>query len=57
MARKVDSAPALPDGYSFPAMPRKMVDESGDANAKRWLADFEKSSATGDMDTTFQLNQ
>ena len=57
MARKVIDAPPLPDGYSFPAMPRKMVDASGDANAKKWLQDFEKSSATGDMDTTFQLNQ
>src|SRR5256885_2007835 len=35
MARKVDDAPALPDGYSFPAIPRRMV--AGNAAGEKWL--------------------
>ncbi len=57
MARKVVDAPELPAGYSFPAMPRKMVDQSGNAEAKKWLDDFEAASATGDATSAFQLNQ
>jgi alkanesulfonate monooxygenase SsuD/methylene tetrahydromethanopterin reductase-like flavin-dependent oxidoreductase (luciferase family) len=57
MARKERTAPALPDGYSFPAMPRKMVDASGDDQAKAWLEKVAEGSATGDATSGFQLNQ
>jgi alkanesulfonate monooxygenase SsuD/methylene tetrahydromethanopterin reductase-like flavin-dependent oxidoreductase (luciferase family) len=57
MARKERTAPALPDGYSFPAMPRTMVDASGDDQAKAWLETVAEGSATGDATSGFQLNQ
>ena len=57
MARKDRTAPELPEGYSFPAMPRKMVDASGDEKAKAWLEQFAESSATGDTASFDQITQ
>jgi alkanesulfonate monooxygenase SsuD/methylene tetrahydromethanopterin reductase-like flavin-dependent oxidoreductase (luciferase family) len=58
MARKEPSAPELPAGYSFPAMPRKMVDASGNEQAKEWLDKFAESSAVGDATSAFdQITQ
>jgi hypothetical protein len=58
LARKERTAPSLPDGYSFPAMPRKMVDASGNEQAKEWLDKFAESSATGEATSAFdRLNQ
>jgi alkanesulfonate monooxygenase SsuD/methylene tetrahydromethanopterin reductase-like flavin-dependent oxidoreductase (luciferase family) len=57
MARKVRTAPDLPDGYHFPAMPRKMVDDSGSKEGKEWLEKFAESSATGEALSGFQINQ
>jgi alkanesulfonate monooxygenase SsuD/methylene tetrahydromethanopterin reductase-like flavin-dependent oxidoreductase (luciferase family) len=58
MARKERAAPELPEGYSFPAMPRKMVDASGNEQAKAWLDKFAESSATGEATSAFdRLNQ
>ena len=58
MARKEQRAPELPEGYSFPAMPRKMVDASGNEQAKEWLDKFAESSAVGDSTSAFdQLNR
>jgi len=58
MARKEHTVPELPEGYSFPAMPRKMVDQSGSAEAKEWLDKFAETSATGDATSAFgQINQ
>jgi len=58
MARKERTAPELPEGYSFPAMPRKMVDASGNEQAKEWLDKFAESSATGEATSAFErLNQ
>jgi alkanesulfonate monooxygenase SsuD/methylene tetrahydromethanopterin reductase-like flavin-dependent oxidoreductase (luciferase family) len=58
MARKEHDAPELPEGYSFPAMPRKMVDASGNEQAKEWLDKFAESSAVGDSTSAFdQLNR
>ena len=57
MARKERTAPPLPEGYSFPAMPRRMVDASGNEQAKEWLDKFAESSAAGDATSAFQLNQ
>jgi hypothetical protein len=56
MARKVDSAPPLPDGYSFPAMPRRMADASQSEEMKQWLERFADATATGGDETaTFDL--
>ena len=55
MARKPRTAPPLPDGYSFPAMPRRMVDATGNEQGKEWLDRFAESSATGDAGSTFNL--
>jgi alkanesulfonate monooxygenase SsuD/methylene tetrahydromethanopterin reductase-like flavin-dependent oxidoreductase (luciferase family) len=58
MARKEQRAPEMPQGYSFPAMPRKMVDASGNEQAKEWLDKFAESSAVGDSTSAFdQLNR
>ena len=58
MARKERDNPDLPDGYSFPAMPRAMVDASGNQQAKEWLEKFAEDSAAGsDAASAFQLNQ
>ncbi len=58
MARKERTAPELPEGYSFPAMPRKMVDASGNDQAKEWLESFADDTATGDATSAFdKLNQ
>ena len=57
MARKVDDAPPLPEGYSFPAMPRQMVDASGNEQAKEWLEKFAETSATGDTAAFDQITQ
>jgi alkanesulfonate monooxygenase SsuD/methylene tetrahydromethanopterin reductase-like flavin-dependent oxidoreductase (luciferase family) len=55
MARKERPNPALPDGYSFPAMPRRMVDAAGNEQGKAWLERFADSTATGDAGSTFDL--
>jgi alkanesulfonate monooxygenase SsuD/methylene tetrahydromethanopterin reductase-like flavin-dependent oxidoreductase (luciferase family) len=58
MARKEHTAPELPRDYSFPAMPRKMVDASGNDQAKEWLDKFAESSAVGDATAAFdQITQ
>ncbi|MEJ7584746.1 MAG: hypothetical protein WKF43_11850 [Acidimicrobiales bacterium] len=50
MARKIRDAPPLPEGYSFPAMPRRMVDTAGNEQAKVWLERFADESAAGGAD-------
>ena len=50
MARKVDDTPALPEGYSFPALPRAWVDATGSAEAKAWLEKFAADRAAGTRD-------
>jgi alkanesulfonate monooxygenase SsuD/methylene tetrahydromethanopterin reductase-like flavin-dependent oxidoreductase (luciferase family) len=47
MERKVRDAPPLPEGYSFPAIPRQWVDASGSAEAKAWLEQFASDRAQG----------
>jgi len=55
MERKaaVPPPPALPDGYTLPAMPRRWVDQSGSEEMKEWLDRFADASATGDGDNAF----
>jgi alkanesulfonate monooxygenase SsuD/methylene tetrahydromethanopterin reductase-like flavin-dependent oxidoreductase (luciferase family) len=55
MARKVRTAPELPDGYSFPAIPRRMVEASGNEDAKAWLEKFADERAAGERDTTLGI--
>ena len=50
MARKADDAPALPADFSFPAMPRKPVDETGDAATKAWMEKLAQDRAEGRRD-------
>jgi alkanesulfonate monooxygenase SsuD/methylene tetrahydromethanopterin reductase-like flavin-dependent oxidoreductase (luciferase family) len=57
MARKADQPPppSLPEGYSFPAMPRAWVDASGSEEAKAWLEKFADERAKGERDTTLGI--
>ena len=50
MARKVDTAPALPEGFSFPAMPKAMMKAAGNKEGEEWLEKLADSSASGDRD-------
>jgi alkanesulfonate monooxygenase SsuD/methylene tetrahydromethanopterin reductase-like flavin-dependent oxidoreductase (luciferase family) len=51
MARRVDDAPPLPDGYSFPAIPRRMVEASDNEEGRKWLERFADDRAAGIRDT------
>ena len=52
MARKAGQPPppTLPDGYSFPAMPRRWADETGSEEMREWLEHFAESRAQGVRD-------
>jgi alkanesulfonate monooxygenase SsuD/methylene tetrahydromethanopterin reductase-like flavin-dependent oxidoreductase (luciferase family) len=51
MARKVDDTPPLPSpDYSFPAIPKRMADASGNEQFKKFLSDFERDRAAGIRD-------
>jgi alkanesulfonate monooxygenase SsuD/methylene tetrahydromethanopterin reductase-like flavin-dependent oxidoreductase (luciferase family) len=50
MARKVDDAPKLPDGYAFPAMPKKMADASGNDQMKEMFEKLANDRAAGKRD-------
>ena len=53
MARKIDDAPPLPSpDYSFPAMPRKMADASGNKEFKDMLEKMAEDRAAGKQDPT-----
>jgi hypothetical protein len=55
MARKAAAPPppALPDGYAFPAMPRRWVDQSGSEEMKEWMERFADAQATGEGSEAF----
>jgi alkanesulfonate monooxygenase SsuD/methylene tetrahydromethanopterin reductase-like flavin-dependent oxidoreductase (luciferase family) len=55
MARRVDGAPPLPEGYSFPAAPRRMADATQSEELKQWLEGFADASATGEGTDAFNL--
>ena len=55
MARKADDFPELPDGYSFPAIPRAFVDATGDAEARKMLEQFAEDRAAGKRDETLGI--
>jgi alkanesulfonate monooxygenase SsuD/methylene tetrahydromethanopterin reductase-like flavin-dependent oxidoreductase (luciferase family) len=49
-ARKIDDAPRLPEGYSFPAMPKAMMRASGNKEGEQWLDKFAEERAAGNRD-------
>ncbi len=55
MGRKDTATPPLPEGYSFPAMPRRMVDSSGSEQGKQWLDRFAEQTAAGEAPSAFDL--
>jgi hypothetical protein len=50
MARKLDDAPRLPEGYSVPAMPKAMMRAAGNKEGEEWLDKFADARASGDRD-------
>src|SRR5437868_4966376 len=48
MARQVDDAPPLPEGYSFPAIPRRVM--KGNEAGEQWLEKFADDRASGNRD-------
>jgi alkanesulfonate monooxygenase SsuD/methylene tetrahydromethanopterin reductase-like flavin-dependent oxidoreductase (luciferase family) len=49
------SPPVLPEGYKFPALPRRWADASGSDEMKAWLDRFADARATGARDETLGL--
>jgi hypothetical protein len=47
--------PPLPDGYSFPAIPRRWADEHGSEEMKAWLERFASARAAGTRDETLGI--
>ena len=54
MARKVDTAPAMPDDYVMKALPKQMVDALELEQAKEWMTKLADKTATGERDEEFQ---
>jgi len=50
MARRVDDAPTLPEGYTLPAMPRAWADRTGSPELKEMLEKFADDRAAGNRD-------
>jgi alkanesulfonate monooxygenase SsuD/methylene tetrahydromethanopterin reductase-like flavin-dependent oxidoreductase (luciferase family) len=55
MARKVDNAPKLPDGFSFPAMPKAMMRKAGNKEGEEMLEKFAEQRASGNRDATLGI--
>ena len=55
MARKLDDAPRLPEGYSFPAMPLAMIKKSGNDQGVEFLEKFADERAAGKQDGTLGI--
>ncbi len=54
MARRVDQAPPMPEGYVMKALPKQMVDATADAGATTWMQNLADRQAAGEMDEEFQ---
>src|SRR5438477_2411394 len=50
MARRPPSTPALPEEYSFPAIPKAWADRTGDEQAAAWLDRVAADRAAGIRD-------
>jgi alkanesulfonate monooxygenase SsuD/methylene tetrahydromethanopterin reductase-like flavin-dependent oxidoreductase (luciferase family) len=55
LARRVEPEGLMPDDYCFPAIPRRMVDASGNAEAKQWLEQIAEDRALGKRDATLGI--
>lgn len=55
MARKTDDAPKLPEDYSFPAIPLRMIEASGNEEGKKWLDRFAEDRAKGERDESLGI--
>jgi hypothetical protein len=55
MARKIDDAPRLPEGYSFPAMPKAMMKAAGNKEGEEMLEKFADERAAGGRDSTLGI--
>jgi len=53
MARKVDDAPPMPEGYSFPAMPVRMM--KGNEEGEKWLRKFQEDRAAGNREDSLGI--
>ncbi|HVT21530.1 MAG TPA: hypothetical protein VHE57_09105, partial [Mycobacteriales bacterium] len=47
--------PQLPPSYTFPAIPRRWVDEHGSEEMKAWLERFATARASGTRDETLGI--
>jgi alkanesulfonate monooxygenase SsuD/methylene tetrahydromethanopterin reductase-like flavin-dependent oxidoreductase (luciferase family) len=55
LARRTEPEGLMPEGYCFPAIPRRMVDASGNAEAKKWLEQIAEDRALGKRDATLGI--
>jgi alkanesulfonate monooxygenase SsuD/methylene tetrahydromethanopterin reductase-like flavin-dependent oxidoreductase (luciferase family) len=55
LARRPDDPDLMPEGYSFPAIPRRMVDASGNEEARAWLEQLAEDRAHGKRDATLGI--
>ena len=53
MARKTVEPSLMPDGYSFPAMPKKLM--AGNPEGEQWLERFRKERAAGNRDDSLGI--
>jgi alkanesulfonate monooxygenase SsuD/methylene tetrahydromethanopterin reductase-like flavin-dependent oxidoreductase (luciferase family) len=55
LARRTEPEGLMPEGYCFPAIPRRMVDESGNPDARKWLEQIAEDRAHGKRDPSFGI--
>jgi alkanesulfonate monooxygenase SsuD/methylene tetrahydromethanopterin reductase-like flavin-dependent oxidoreductase (luciferase family) len=55
MARKVDDAPLLPEGYTMKAIPKQMVELTNNEEGKKWIEKFAEDRAKGERDPTLGI--
>jgi len=54
MARKVNTAPPMPDDYVMKALPKQLVDALEMEQAKAWMENLADKQATGERDEEFE---
>jgi alkanesulfonate monooxygenase SsuD/methylene tetrahydromethanopterin reductase-like flavin-dependent oxidoreductase (luciferase family) len=54
MARKVDDAPPMPDGYVMRAIPKQMVEMSDNEQGRQWMENLADKQAAGERDEVFE---
>jgi alkanesulfonate monooxygenase SsuD/methylene tetrahydromethanopterin reductase-like flavin-dependent oxidoreductase (luciferase family) len=55
MARRVDTAPDLPDGFSIPAIPKRMIELADNEEGRKFLETVADEQAVGSDDSTRDL--